>query len=177
MKLALNEAMIETKRQKRGGLILPFIAALVMIMIGDLVLMAFGISESTANPTMADNLAGLFVDCVPILLVMLYCRFVEKRTFFTLGLTGSNVLKNYGTGMLIGSGMIAMVFLLNLLLGGITVINDAGQANWLFVILAFIGYLPQGLSEERTSCWDLDQFIIFCRPSFNQSRCYGLELH
>jgi len=41
-----------------------------MIMIGDIILMVLGFSEAAENPTMIENLIGLFMDIVPIIFLM-----------------------------------------------------------------------------------------------------------
>lgn len=148
MKLLLNDSMQLTKRDKKGGIVIPFFAALIMIMIGDLILTALGFSESSANPTMLDTIVGLAIDIVPIILVILYVKLIEKRTISSLGITKNNIAKNYSIGLLIGLVMICSTFIINLSLSSISLSMNPDGINWLFVLLAIFGYLIQGFNEE-----------------------------
>lgn len=85
-----------------------------MIMIGDLILMALGFSETSQDPNMTDNLMGLFIDIVPIILVILYIKLIEKRTIPSLGITKKNITKNYSIGLFIGLVMICSTVIINL---------------------------------------------------------------
>jgi len=149
MKLLLNDSMQLTKRDKKGGIVLPFFAALIMIMIGDLILTALGFSESSANPTMLDTIVGLAIDIVPIILVILYVKLIEKRTISSLGITKNNIAKNYSIGLLIGLVMICSTFIINLSLSSISLSMNPDGINWLFVLLAILGYLSWISDELR----------------------------
>ncbi|MCA5011881.1 MULTISPECIES: CPBP family intramembrane glutamic endopeptidase [unclassified Enterococcus] len=148
MNYQLSGSMLETKEQKHHGIILPIFASLVMIMIGDFILMGFGFSEGATEPSMGENLASLYIDIVPIILVLLFCQLFEKRSLSSLGLQKSGILQKYGLGMLIGFLMIGATFLSNVLLKGIEISDNFDHINWLFVLLIFVGYTIQGLSEE-----------------------------
>ena len=148
MKLLLNESMQLTKKEKQGGIIFLFIVSLIMIIIGELILLPFGFGGESPNPTMMHNLMGLFQDIVPIILVIFYCKFIEKRTLPSLGITQKNIVKNYGIGLLLGSIMIYSTFAINLILGSIFVTSNPEGTSWLFITLALFGYLVQGFNEE-----------------------------
>lgn len=148
MKLPLNESMLLTKKEIRGGIILPFIVSLLAIMLGDLILKPFGFSVAAANPTMMDSLIGLFADIIPIVVVLLFCRFIQKRSLQSLGIEKKDISKSYMIGALIGLVLICATFLINLIFNGISTSVNPEGISWTFVIVSIFAFMIQSFNEE-----------------------------
>lgn len=148
MKLPLNESMELTKKEKRGGIILPFVATILAIALGEFVLLPFGFSEGSANSTMIENLMGLAADIVPIMAIFLFSKFIEKRSLPSLGLKGNNSVKDYGLGIVIGLALICSTFLINFVFDSISVSTNPKGISWTFVILSAFAYMIQSFNEE-----------------------------
>lgn len=90
----------------------------------------------------------LFSTVVIILTALIYCRCIEKRSFKSMGLVKQKALKEYGIGMLIGVIMFAVVVLLCVITGSVSI--KAASAGFAFgtILLFFIGFIIQGMSEE-----------------------------
>lgn len=148
MKLSLNESMKLTKSQKKGGIILPFFILIFLILIGQLILIPFLLLGVIKISMLENGLFNLFANSISIILVIIYCRFIEKRTLPSLGITKKCFHINYLIGALIGLVMISSTFLINFLLGSISVTINPNGINWAFIILSLFGYMIQGFNEE-----------------------------
>lgn len=71
MKLPLNQSMILTRNQRKGGIILPFFITLLVIISGQLISIPFVILGIGQNSPMIDELISLFANIFPIILIML----------------------------------------------------------------------------------------------------------
>ena len=62
------------------------------------------VAEVSAQIANADTLtiANLFATVMMIIIIFLFCRFIQKRKLSTLGFTGENALIHYGRGLVIG---------------------------------------------------------------------------
>lgn len=148
MKLPLNESMELTEKEKRGGIILPFIATIIAIAIGEVVLLPFGFAESSETPTMLENLMGLFADIVPIIIILLFCRIIEKRSLPSLGIKRKNFAKDYVMGALVGLVLISITFFINYITNSIHISFNSKGISWTFVILSIFAYMIQSFNEE-----------------------------
>lgn len=83
-----------------------------------------------------------------ILVVILYCTFIEKRSLKSMGFTKKRVLKNYGTGLLVGFILFSIAFFISVITGGTKIIGISENINIPILILMFIGFMIQGMSEE-----------------------------
>jgi len=90
----------------------------------------------------------LFATALMTFLVIVYCRHIEGRSFASMGLRRRGMLKNYGFGYLIGIAMITATVALAVLLGGAKFSGLNSGASAFYVVLFFLGYLVQGMSEE-----------------------------
>ena len=92
------------------------------------------------------SLFSLFATIIGIALVLLYVKFLEKRSLSTAGIIKTKFFRNYFFGYAIGKVMISLpVFVLILFKGNISFNQDV---NYGLLILYFIGFLIQGASEE-----------------------------
>ena len=117
---------------------------------------------SVANDAMLDKLADLLLDpanttimlvCTGFgtLLVLLYCRVVEGRKLHTMGFYKKGWWWKYLVGLLCGFTAFSMVIGISMLMGGLHYDGYRGQFGQ-GLLLVFIGFLVQGMSEE-----------VFCR--------------
>lgn len=91
---------------------------------------------------------SLFATAIMTLLVIVYCRGVEGRSYASLGLRKKGMAKNYGFGYLIGIAMITATVALAVALGGAKFTGLNSSVSVLYIALFFLGYLVQGMSEE-----------------------------
>lgn len=94
------------------------------------------------------NLIMLFSTVITIFLVIIYCRFIEGRSLYSMGFGKKNAVYEYASGLLTGAVMFSSAVLLCWLTGtlefnGVIVGNSLG-----LVIIFFIAFLFQGMSEE-----------------------------
>lgn len=84
-----------------------------------------------------------------ILVVFLYCRFLEKRKLSTLGFRKKGCVLSYLKGMLLGSLLFGAAYLVCFICGSLTVGGmDFSGETLLYVAGFFLGYLIQGMAEE-----------------------------
>lgn len=148
MKLSLNESMELTKTQRKGNIILPFFILILTLLVGQLILIPFLFAGMIKISMLENGLFNLYANSIPIILIIIYCKFVEKRTLPSLGITKKRFPINYLIGVLIGLAMISSTFLINFLLGSISVSINPNSINWTFIILSLFGYIIQGFNEE-----------------------------
>lgn len=152
-----NRLMRLTKEQRRTPFLLQLLMTLVLMIAGQVfagILVGIGIGIGAGpqlvmtdlNPDLLTILA-LWGTIFTIVATLLYGVAVEKRSFMSFGFTKKGILRNYLWGLLIGTGMISSVFVVNWLFQGITVgVNK--DIPWLDILLIAIGFGIQGLSEE-----------------------------
>lgn len=81
------------------------------------------------------------------IVVLLWCRLVEGRKLRTLGFVKKHALVQYLVGMAVGMLVFSAVVGLSVLLGGLQFEGFEGKFTG-GLLLVFIGYLIQGMSEE-----------------------------
>ncbi|MGN0353211.1 MAG: CPBP family intramembrane glutamic endopeptidase [Roseburia sp.] len=114
--------------------------------------------EAIANASMAVSLRlmesdwymilALFSDIVLILIVFLFCRFIQKRKIRTLGFVKKDMLKEYGIGVLAGFLFFSACVLLSVLFGGIKIRGVSPEFSIGIFICYLLGYMVQGMAEE-----------------------------
>lgn len=93
----------------------------------------------------------LYSTAITCVLTALYCKFIEKRSFRSIGFQKKNLFKHYLIGLLIGSLMICTTILINFLVGGLKIediSNGFNGTTLLFIVIYFVGFIFQGASEE-----------------------------
>ena len=108
--------------------------------------------------TTINTVLSLLLQIFPILVVLLFCKRVQKRKAWTLGFKRRTASREYGIGMLAGFLMMTLVAGIAWAAGALQ-IHPAGNAfklkNLCLLLLYFVGFLIQAMSEE-----------VFCRGYF-----------
>lgn len=84
---------------------------------------------------------------IDIALVLIYCRFLERRSFRSMGFTRSRAVSDYFIGIAAGAAMLSAAVVIAMLGGGLT-FAGTGKMPLLLLILFLIGWMIQGFSEE-----------------------------
>jgi membrane protease YdiL (CAAX protease family) len=92
-------------------------------------------------------LVMLFATIAGIVVVVLYCRLIEKRKVATLGLTRKHALREYLVGLAVGTLMFALVVALGVATGAMTYGGMAGASATL-ILLLLVAFMIQSMSEE-----------------------------
>lgn len=82
------------------------------------------------------------------LIVYLFVKYYQKRNPASLGLVDKRKGKSYLLGLLIGSGMLGISFLLSYLLSGFKIRLNIQNIDLKIFILFVIGWIFQGFEEE-----------------------------
>ncbi len=83
------------------------------------------------------------------IVVLFYCKKIEKRKLRTLGLTGSAPVPEFFLGLLVGAALFCTVFFLGRAAGIYRIESMQFSAELLLPLgLCFLGFLIQGASEE-----------------------------
>ncbi|HEX2946929.1 MAG TPA: CPBP family intramembrane glutamic endopeptidase [Clostridia bacterium] len=94
------------------------------------------------------SLALLFCTSVTTLLVIVYCRFIEKRSFNSMGFTRYKAARHYLKGLLVGFVMFGASVLISAAAGTLEY-NGIVLGSGLILLFAFFaGFVLQGMSEE-----------------------------
>ena len=110
-------------------------------------------------------LLALAATSVTVAVVLLYCLFVEKRSLYSLGFTRRGALLEYGAGLLGGLVMFGICVSVCVISGTLTLSVSPSLPSWSILLLFFVGFLIQGLSEE-----------LLCRSYLMVSLSRGLPL-
>lgn len=90
----------------------------------------------------------LFSDIVMMLIVFLFCCFIQKRKLRTLGFIKKGMLKEYGLGMLLGFAFFSVCVLLGVLFGGLKIEGISPEFSIGIFVAYLLGYMVQGMTEE-----------------------------
>ncbi len=90
----------------------------------------------------------LFSDIVMMLIVFLFCRFIQKRKLRTLGFIKKGMLKEYGLGMILGFAFFSVCVLLGVLFGGLKIEGISPEFSIGIFVAYLLGYMVQGMTEE-----------------------------
>ena len=93
----------------------------------------------------------LLSDIVMMLIVFLFCRFIQKRKLRTLGFIKKGMLKEYGLGMLLGFAFFSVCVLLGVLFGGLKIEGISPEFSIGIFVAYLLGYMVQGMTEEVLS--------------------------
>lgn len=93
-------------------------------------------------------IATLFSDIALILIVFLFCRFIQKRKIRTLGFMKTGMLKEYGIGVLAGFLFFSACVLISALFGGIKIQGVSPEFSIGIFICYLLGFMVQGMAEE-----------------------------
>ena len=90
----------------------------------------------------------LLSDIVMMLIVFLFCRFIQKRKLRTLGFIKKGMLKEHGLGMLLGFAFFSVCVLLGVLFGGLKIEGISPEFSIGIFVAYLLGYMVQGMTEE-----------------------------
>ncbi len=121
------------------------------------------VSEVLANDPLY-YLFTLFSTVALILGALIYCRFIEKRSFFSMGLSKKGV-RSYPIGLLVGVLMFAVMLGFSVLFGAVKVNGVSSHFSLPYVLFFFLAYVVQGFAEE-----------LFCRGYLMVTLGKGLPL-
>ena len=90
----------------------------------------------------------LISEIILIIIVALYCRFIEKRKLYTLGFVKKGAVKKYLVGIFAGFTAFSIAYLICTLSGSISFEGITDNVMPLYIVGYFVGYLIQGMAEE-----------------------------
>ena len=94
------------------------------------------------------TIVTLISELLIIVVVCLYCRFVEKRKLNTLGFKTEGAILNYLKGMFFSLVIFSVAYLICVLTKSITFDGIAQNISVIYIVGYFIGYMIQGMAEE-----------------------------
>ncbi len=139
------------------------IAASLPLIIGTIVKVVSDISKGNADITDTSksqeyasqlmsgdwvNILMLFCTVIATALTIIYCRFIEKRSLFSMGFTKKKAVSNYLAGLLVGAIMFGAGVLICWLSGTLEYKGLVLGSNIGVVLVFFLAFLCQGMSEE-----------------------------
>lgn len=93
-------------------------------------------------------LVSLFVTVITTALVIVYCKFIEKRSLGSMGFYKRKALPSYLVGIIIGFGLYSIALAINYFTGAVEY-NGVVMTGGIGMILLFaLGFFFQGMSEE-----------------------------
>ena len=95
--------------------------------------------------------ANLFMTIAMIVVTMLFCKLIQNRKMRTLGFKKPGMWKEYGIGLVVGFVMMAVIVLVGVITGSMTLTFDPEAATGAgigMLVLLFVGFIFQGMSEE-----------------------------
>jgi membrane protease YdiL (CAAX protease family) len=93
-------------------------------------------------------LISLFCTAIATVLVIVYCRFIEKRSLHSMGLIKKNAFRDYIKGLLIGFILFSFSVLIALLSGTVEFNGLNSSIPFGIIFLFLLGFLIQGMNEE-----------------------------
>ena len=103
--------------------------------------LGMGLSSNLVLPT-------LLTTGITTILVMVFCRFIEKRKLSSMGFRKSGAVKEYLVGVGIGIGIFTVCVGICLITGGLKFEGISKPLNVGMILLYLLGFLIQGMSEE-----------------------------
>lgn len=132
---------------------------LIFITIGKVVSDIIGNRVSLENPASisGDYVTGLvsnfsivmlFCTVIATILTIIYCRYIERRSLYSMGFVKKSAISDYSKGLLIGATMFGTSVLIAWLSGSLE-FNGVVLGNSIGLVIAFFfSFLFQGMSEE-----------------------------
>lgn len=93
-------------------------------------------------------LVSFFSDAVMILLVILFCVILQKRTVASMGFVKEKMIRHYLAGAGIGFLLFGAATLLNVLSGSLTIEGMAKTFSPVMFVLFALAFMVQGMAEE-----------------------------
>lgn len=136
------------------GILLGIVSGIVIAIISNNTMGSSDLISKFTNLILsprAESFITLYGTIVTLIITILYCKFLKKRSLRSIGFQKNTFLKHYFIGLLVGGVMICSAILINFLAGSIKIegISESFNGTTLFFIIAyFIGFVFQGASEE-----------------------------
>lgn len=89
----------------------------------------------------------LLMTVFPAAISILYCRFIERRSIASMGLTKRNCVRDYAIGLAIGAAEFALCVAICYAAGAVSYVGTYMNNVGLFVLIC-IGWIIQGAEEE-----------------------------
>ncbi|MCH5268541.1 MAG: CPBP family intramembrane metalloprotease [Lachnospiraceae bacterium] len=90
----------------------------------------------------------LLLEILMIIVILLYCRFLEKRKLRTMGFRKKNMISQYLLGALGGILFFSVAYLICIVTGGIRFKGFSDNIAPIYIVGYFAGYMIQGMAEE-----------------------------
>lgn len=85
---------------------------------------------------------------IPIALYVLYVRFVERRSLYSMGFVRKGALRQYGFGLIVGVVMLAAVLGISLVSGSLNFEGILLNGSVATLLAWFVGFAIQSMNEE-----------------------------
>ena len=95
-----------------------------------------------------EKLIILFSCALSALVVVLYCRFAEGRSLFSMGFVRKDAWRHYLKGIAVGFVFFSTVYLTLIATGSVTFDGLNSKASLAMLLLFFFGFVIQGAQEE-----------------------------
>ncbi len=118
---------------------------------------ARALRDMTMNPTGDVLIAQLLSTLLPAAIVIIYCRFVERRSLNSMGFVKRGCAVKYLIGLVAGFAMFSATLLISYLFGAVKYVGTDLNNGVMFALMC-VGWLIQGAEEE-----------IICRGYFMSS--------
>ncbi len=93
-------------------------------------------------------LISLFATLATVGAVLVYCLAIERRSMASLGFVKRGAIAEYAVGLLGGLLLFGSAVLLCAVMGTLSVFPAEANPSWWLILLFFMGFLIQGMSEE-----------------------------
>ncbi len=113
--------------------------------------------DLSTNPSGSVLAAQLISTILPAAIVMLYCRFLDRRSLASMGFVKKNAVPSYLIGIVAGFAMFSATLLISFAVGAVKYSGAGIENGGLFAVIC-LGWLLQGAEEE-----------ILCRGYFMPS--------
>lgn len=90
----------------------------------------------------------LFSEILMILLLLVYCRFFQRRNPSSVGFTKKHIVREYLVGILVGFMIFSIAVLICVVTGAVKIDGLAANLPAGILVLFFLGYMIQGMAEE-----------------------------
>lgn len=90
----------------------------------------------------------LLSEILMILVILIYCQWLEKRKLDTLGFRRKGMISQYICGLLGGFVCFSAAYLICVMTGSVHFDGLAKQVAPLYIVGYFVGYMVQGMAEE-----------------------------
>ena len=128
--------------------IIPSFAIIINLFSNNSIATPEDIIEYSNNLPNSILLVTLFSTIFVTFLTIIHCRFIEKRPLSSMGLIKKNAVKQYLIGYGIGIIIFSSAFFIAAITGSIEINGFNSNIAYGMIILFFIGFLIQGMSEE-----------------------------